>query len=87
MDKHIWTDHSRPKAGGEKRKTHRTDLCIPARMTWKDHLGATRFASVITRNVSISSLGLSSTSSTDLARIRKTSTATATAGFRILVVG
>ena len=35
-----------------KRATERRDLAIPARLTWKDQRGTTRFASVVTRNVS-----------------------------------
>jgi tRNA G26 N,N-dimethylase Trm1 len=35
-----------------KRSAERRPLMLPARLTWKDHRGATRFASVITRNVS-----------------------------------
>jgi hypothetical protein len=27
-------------------------MCLPARLTWKDQRGTTRFASVVTRNVS-----------------------------------
>ena len=51
--KHIWTD--KPKlqtAAHEQRISDRRELNIPARLTWKDQRGATRFASVITRNVS-----------------------------------
>ncbi len=51
--KHIWTD--KPKlqtAAQEQRSSDRRELNIPARLTWKDQRGATRFASVITRNVS-----------------------------------
>ena len=36
----------------EQRVSERKEINIPARMTWKDHRGATRFASVIARNVS-----------------------------------
>jgi hypothetical protein len=36
----------------DKRATERRDLSIPARLTWKDQRGTTRFASVVTRNVS-----------------------------------
>lgn len=36
----------------DKRGADRRSLAVPARLTWKDQRGATRFASVITRNVS-----------------------------------
>jgi hypothetical protein len=42
VKKHIWTERS----------SERKAIAIPARLTWKDHRGATRFASVVTRNVS-----------------------------------
>src|SRR5436853_760261 len=35
-----------------KRTVERRSVSLPARLTWKDQRGATRFASVITRNVS-----------------------------------
>lgn len=35
-----------------KRNTERRPLTLPARLTWKDQRGATRFAAVVTRNVS-----------------------------------
>jgi hypothetical protein len=37
---------------GQKRAFDRRAVMIPARLTWKDQRGTTRFASVITRNVS-----------------------------------
>jgi len=49
--KHIWTDepkHTDPN----KRTTERRTVTLPARLTWKDQRGTTRFASVTTRNVS-----------------------------------
>ena len=53
MNKHIWTDNSTPRqTPPEQRGAERKDLNIPARLTWKDQRGTTRFASVITRNVS-----------------------------------
>jgi hypothetical protein len=36
----------------DKRTAERHPLCLPARLTWKDQRGTTRFASVVTRNVS-----------------------------------
>jgi hypothetical protein len=35
-----------------KRSAERRPVTLPARLTWKDQQGATRFATVITRNVS-----------------------------------
>ena len=35
-----------------KRTVERRSVTLPARLTWKDQRGATRFASVVTRNVS-----------------------------------
>jgi hypothetical protein len=35
-----------------KRSVERRAMALPARLTWKDHRGTTRFASVVTRNVS-----------------------------------
>jgi len=36
----------------EKRMSDRQTVAMPARLTWKDQRGATRFASVVTRDVS-----------------------------------
>src|SRR5215212_7815783 len=36
----------------QKRNAERSPVTIPARLTWKDQRGTTRFASVVTRNVS-----------------------------------
>ena len=49
--KHMRTDNSslqRPDA----RSTERRAVALPARLTWKDQRGATRFAMVVIRNVS-----------------------------------
>jgi hypothetical protein len=35
-----------------KRASDRLNVTLPARLTWKDQRGATRFAAVVTRNVS-----------------------------------
>jgi hypothetical protein len=35
-----------------QRSSERRSLTLPARLTWKDQRGATRFAAVVTRNVS-----------------------------------
>ena len=36
----------------EKRSSQRRTVAVPARLTWKDQRGTTRFASVVTRDVS-----------------------------------
>jgi hypothetical protein len=46
------TDATPPLAGNSTRASERRPLTLPARLTWKDHSGATRFASVLTRNIS-----------------------------------
>jgi hypothetical protein len=51
--KHIWTDPPTPKrSDANKRGTERRVVSLPARLTWKDQRGTTRFASVVARNVS-----------------------------------
>jgi hypothetical protein len=35
-----------------RRASDRRNITLPARLTWKDQRGATRFAAVVTRNVS-----------------------------------
>ena len=51
--KHIWTEPTPPKrTDSPKRGAERRAVDLPARLTWKDQRGTTRFASVITRNVS-----------------------------------
>ena len=51
--KHIWTDTPTPKrTDANKRGTERRLVALPARLTWKDQRGTTRFASVVARNVS-----------------------------------
>lgn len=51
--KHIWTDAPPPKrTDATKRATERRAVALPARLTWKDQRGTTRFATVIARNVS-----------------------------------
>jgi hypothetical protein len=36
----------------DKRTAERQSVALPARLTWKDQRGTTRFASVVTRNIS-----------------------------------
>jgi len=51
--KHTWTDLPAQKPGDKNtRISERRSITLPARLTWKDQRGATRFASVVTRNVS-----------------------------------
>ena len=51
--KHIWTDTPTPKrTDANKRGTERRVVALPARLTWKDQRGTTRFATVVARNVS-----------------------------------
>ena len=50
--RHDWTDPMTIRKAGDKRVAERRPLALPARLTWKDHRGATRFASVVTRDVS-----------------------------------
>lgn len=52
MNKHIWTDRPAPRTATNKRTAERKDINIPARLTWKDQRGTTRFVSAVTRNVS-----------------------------------
>lgn len=53
--KHIWTDNSSKRPSGNdanKRGAERRMTALPARLTWTDQRGATRFATVVARNVS-----------------------------------
>lgn len=52
--KHIRTDElpKRLEKDRNKRAAERRAVALPARLTWKDQRGATRFASVVTLNVS-----------------------------------
>ncbi len=54
LDHHLTQTATGPAAdlAGNKRAADRRPLTLPARLTWKDQRGATRFASVVTRNVS-----------------------------------
>ena len=47
-----WTDQSLSQQPVDQRGVERRQAAIPARLTWKDQRGATRFASVVTRDVS-----------------------------------
>jgi hypothetical protein len=53
--KHIWTDLPKPtptRTDTNKRGAERRTVALPARLTWKDQRGTTRFATVVARNVS-----------------------------------
>ena len=51
--KHIWTDNpSTKRTDATKRNGERRVVALPARLTWKDQQGTTRFATVLARNVS-----------------------------------
>ena len=52
--KHIWIAESMKPADQtvNKRSTDRRPVALPARLTWKDQRGATRFVSVTAKNVS-----------------------------------
>lgn len=51
--KHTWTDSATAKTNGKSmRMSDRRNVAMAARLTWKDQRGATRFATVVTRNVS-----------------------------------
>lgn len=48
----LWTDTVAKAAESDKRSTDRRAVAMPARLTWKDQRGATRFATVVAKNVS-----------------------------------
>jgi hypothetical protein len=50
--KHIWTNDTPKRPDQNKRSTERRAVKLPARLTWKDQRGATRFATVVTHDVS-----------------------------------
>ena len=52
MDRQIWTESAPARIGTDKRATDRRAMALPARLTWKDQQGTTRFASVVTRDIS-----------------------------------
>jgi hypothetical protein len=47
---HLCTEPLKPTSN--QRTVDRRSVSLPARLTWKDQRGATRFATVVTRNVS-----------------------------------
>jgi len=48
----LWTTTPATSTATDKRTSERHPVSLPARLTWKDQRGATRFASVVTRDVS-----------------------------------
>lgn len=50
--KHIWPNSLPLPSPSHQRSAERREIALPARLTWKDARGTTRFASVITRDVS-----------------------------------
>jgi hypothetical protein len=50
--KHIWTEELPIRPNSTTRSSERKPITLPARLTWKDQRGTTRFASVVTRNIS-----------------------------------
>jgi hypothetical protein len=51
--KQTWTDvRSTKRPDRNQRTTERRAVALPARLTWKDQRGTTRFATVVARNVS-----------------------------------
>jgi hypothetical protein len=50
--KHIWTDALPNRPHEHARVAERHAVALPARLTWRDERGTTRFASVVARNVS-----------------------------------
>lgn len=50
--KHVWTNDTPKRIDHDKRSTERRAMQLPARLTWKDQRGATRFVSVMTHNIS-----------------------------------
>jgi hypothetical protein len=50
--KHTWSDTQSSRSHSNSRAAERRAMNLPARLTWKDQRGTTRFASVVTRNVS-----------------------------------
>ncbi len=50
--KQIWTGTDSPETRTNTRGTERRAVAVAGRLTWKDERGATRFVSVVTRNIS-----------------------------------
>ena len=50
--KHTGTEGLLKAAGDTTRSAERKSIALPARLTWKDQRGTTRFATVMTKNVS-----------------------------------
>jgi hypothetical protein len=52
VTQHNWTETVPTHTGADQRSADRRAIALPARLTWKDQHGTTRFASVVTRDVS-----------------------------------
>ena len=50
--KQTWTIKTSTRHDADKRAAKRRAVAIPARLTWKDQRGTTRFANVMTRDIS-----------------------------------
>jgi hypothetical protein len=51
--KHTWTEpRATSRLDRNQRHAERRAINLPARLTWKDQRGTTRFATVVTRNIS-----------------------------------
>ena len=50
--RYIWTDQAPSERPANQRSAERHAVAFPARLTWKDQRGASRFATVVARNVS-----------------------------------
>jgi hypothetical protein len=48
----AWPTSKTTSSTEQRRAAERRNVSVPARLTWKDQHGTTRFATVITRNVS-----------------------------------
>jgi hypothetical protein len=48
----LTQSHPERRGAQNQRSTERRSVAVPARLTWKDARGTTRFASVVARNVS-----------------------------------
>ena len=68
--KHIWTNEPPHRHRNKKRDMERRPVALPARLTWKDQRGVTRFASVIARNVSESGVYVECQSSVSIPLFR-----------------
>jgi hypothetical protein len=52
VNQSLTQSHPERRGAHNQRTTERRSVAVPARLTWKDARGTTRFASVVARNVS-----------------------------------